>query len=274
MLRAAALSLLVLFSIAVLLPLTRSSAEDNERPAATRRYKRVRRHSRAWWRRYRARLRRQRAALERERALAALRDQQSEAVDKGRAETAISPRAFSATGGVFNDPRGAFSLTMPQGWSSRPVISNGEMRFRLFTPDGRPAGQATLSVVSVSPSGGAALSARARRRMLAGGVQFADLRRTVIDKMVAANGWVINDLEREIGGRRVYVVFAQTAASEDGRAPQAAWVFYFTEMGGRIYSLVTNAPLEFSERIAAESEQVMASFRAARPPSTVETSRY
>jgi hypothetical protein len=90
---------------------------------------------------------------------------------------------------------------------------------------------------------------------------LADLRRTVIDKMIAANGWVTNDLEREINGRRVLLVFAQTAASSDASTPQLSWTFYFTEMEGRIYSLATSVPLEFSDRLALESEQVMASFR-------------
>ncbi len=275
MVRAAVLSLLVLLSLAALLPLTSSLAVENERPAATRRNKRLRRHSRAWWRRYRAHLRRKRAALEREKALAAWREQRGDAPgrDGGSTEAAISPNSYSATGGVFNDPLGLFSLTMPSGWSNRPVTAGGETRFRIYAPDGRAVGQATLAPVSVSASGRGALSARARSRML-GGVLFADLRRTVIDKMVASNGWVLNDLERQIGGRRVFVVLAQTAASPDASTPQQSWTFYFIEMDGRVYSLATNVSLEYSDRIAAESEQVMASFRAGRASTPTETSRY
>jgi hypothetical protein len=36
-------------------------------------------------------------------------------------------------------------------------------------------------------------------------------------------------------------------------------------MDGRIYSLATSAPLEFSDRLAGEAEQVVASFRNNRP---------
>lgn len=262
MLRAAALSLLVLFSITTLLPLAHSSAEgEGSRVAATHRKKRIRRHSRAWWRRYRAHLRRKRAALRRELV-------KSSAPEKSRSDAAtISPSAFYTTGGIYNDPRGAFSLTMPIGWSNRPTAAVGELKFRVYAPDGRAVGQAALSVIQVPASKGRALSARAKARIL-GGVSFADLNRTVIDKMIAANGWVINDLVREINGRRVFIVLAQTAASPDANLPQQSWTFYFTEIDGRIYSLAASAPLEFSDRMAQESEQVMASFRS-RPSSNL-----
>lgn len=259
MLRAAALSLLVLFSIAALLPLAHSSAQqDGSRSSVAHRKKRLRRHSRAWWRRYRAHLqRRRRAALE--------RAQKPGTPEQGRdQEAALSPNASAITGGIYNDPSGLFSLTMPVGWSRRPVWAQGQATFRIYAPDGRRIGQAALSVVQAVASAGSMVSPRARARSL-GGVALADLRRTVIDKMIAANGWVTNDLEREINGRRVFIVLAQTAASPDASTPQQSWSFYFTEMDGRIYSLATSAPLEFSDRLALESEQVIASFRNNRP---------
>jgi hypothetical protein len=264
MVRAAALSLLVLFSIATLLPLAHSTAQDDGSRSFTshRKKKRIRRHSRAWWRRYRAQLRRRRAAAALKRGL-----ENPGAPENIRSDAPLSPKTFYATGGTYNDPRGAFSLTMPIGWSNRPVAAGGELRFRVYAPDGRPVGQAALSVVPAAVSGGNALSARARARAL-GGVSFADLNRTVIDKMIAANGWVINDLVREINGRRVFIVLAQSAAAPDGGVPQQAWTFYFTEMDDRIYSLAVSAPLEFSDRMAQESEQVLASFRL-RPSSTL-----
>jgi hypothetical protein len=256
MLRAAALSLLVLISIATLLPLAHSTAQDGDGRSAASHYrkkKRIRR-SRAWWRRHRAHMRRKRAA-------AALKGEpgKTATLENSRADVAISPKAFYSTGGTYNDPRGVFSLTMPIGWSNRPVAAGGELRFRVYAPDGRPVGQAALSVVPAPASGSNALSAKARARSL-GGVSFADLNRTVIDKMIAANGWVINDMVREINGRRVFIVLAQTAASPETNVPQQSWTFYFTEMDGRIYSLAISAPLEFSDRMTRESEQVMASF--------------
>ena len=256
MLRAAALSLLVLFSIAAMLPLAKSSAHNSASSASHHRKKRIRRHSRAWWRRYRAHLRRKRA-------MQLQNAQKTYAPEQSRDDVALSPNTSAITGGTYNDPRGIFSLTLPGGWT-RSASARGETTFRIYAPDGRPVGRAVLSVVSSVAASDGALTARARARAL-GGVPLADLRRTVIDKMIALNGWVINDLEREINGRRFLVVIAQTAASSDASTPQQSWAFYFTEIEGRIYSLATSAPLEFSDRLALESEQVMASFRAQRP---------
>jgi hypothetical protein len=264
MLRAAALSLMLLVSMAVVLPLVNSTAH-NGRPSVSRKHrKKYRRHSRAWWRRYRARLRRKRlAALRRRRQefafgrLPRVNNPLLPPAGDGRADWA---RAFPSNGGEYNDPRG-LSLTMPGGWSTRPVVADGETRFRVFTRDGRPAGEAFLSYVSPAwTNSNDVLPVRNQRRMLAG-VPFTDLRRLVINRMITANGWVINDFEREIGGRRVFVVLAQTAASSDGRTPPQSWTFYFAELDGRIYSFAASAPPEFADRMAAESEKVLASLR-------------
>ena len=70
MLRAAVLSLIVLVSVATVIPVLDSAAHGN-RTYASKRYKR---HSRAWWRRYRARMRKRRA-MARQRAIAAQKAQ-------------------------------------------------------------------------------------------------------------------------------------------------------------------------------------------------------
>jgi len=132
------------------------------------------------------------------------------------------------------------------------------MKFRTDPVNGAVPGQAALSVVALSRPNPGYLTSREQQRML-GGVSFSDLRRIVIDKMVAAGGWVINDYERELTGHRVLVVTAQTAS--DGRAPEKAWNFYFTEINGRIYSLTTNTPLQSSERMALEAESFISSLQ-------------
>jgi hypothetical protein len=68
-------------------------------------------------------------------------------------------------------------------------------------------------------------------------------------------------MEREIAGRRVYVVLAQTAASADGRTPEQFLTFYFTEFEGRIYSLGVAASRDAADRLNAEAEQVLNSLR-------------
>ena len=88
------------------------------------------------------------------------------------------------------------------------------------------------------------------------------LRRTIIDRMLVEGGWVTNDTEREVDGRRVYVVTAQTG---QGGVARESWTFYFTEVEGRLYSLATNAPVEFSAPLAAGSEQFLGTLRAGRP---------
>jgi hypothetical protein len=267
--RAAVLSLLALIFLAAALPLVRSLAYNN-RAASTQRHARHH-HSRAWWKRHRALLRRKRAAaLKRRQDLLANRDQHGNAPVSG-AEKLLAPNLPPALGGVFTDARG-ISLTLPEDWRNRSSLTDSEMKFQVNAPDGRPAGEASLTPVAAAPvaGNGGLQPVRNQRRMIAG-VPFADLRRIVIDKMVAAGGWVVNDVEREIGGRRVFVVMAQTGDASDSHAPPQAWSFYFTEVDGHIYSFTAHAPLEYSERMAAESEKVMASLHSRKSAAAMET---
>ena len=259
MLRAAALSLLILVSLAVTLPLVDSSAHNSGRPTIGRRHRMKYRHSRAWWRRYRARLRRQREAQRRRQALRRTeRGKSLNAMSDSHKSVASSDKLPVVTN--FKNAVVAPSLALPSGWT-RLASSNGDMKFVFSGQDGRYAGAATLAVVNARASGDISMTARGQRKMLAG-VPVTDLRRTVIDKMIVANGWVVNDIMREIEGKPVFIVLAQTAASNDGRTPQQSWVFFFTEVEGRIYSLTANASSEFSDRIVNEAAQLMASFQA------------
>lgn len=270
--RAAVLSLLLLISMAVALPLVGSLARNSRRAAAHSRHARHH-HSRAWWRRHRAMLKRRRAAaLKRRRAAPttadalARRDQHASVGVLPDINRPLVPNLPPALGGVFTDARG-ITVTLPEGWRNRSSLASGEMKFQVNAPDGRPAGEASLAPVapalaaSSSNGGGIVQPIRTQRRMIAG-VSFTELRRIVIDKMMNAGGWVVNDVEREIGGRRVFVVMAQTGDSNDRRTPPQAWSFYFTEVDGHIYSFSAHAPLEYSDRMAAESERVMASLRS------------
>jgi hypothetical protein len=266
MVRAAALSLLILVSVIVMLPTNDSSAHHNGRSHAGRRSNMNRRHSRAWWRRYRARIRRKRAALRRQQALLKVRRSRVTSLNAmAESHKSTSLPAKLSTVNIAKSPSGPPSPALPNGWSRR-AAANGEMKFIVNAQDGRAVAGASLSVVNAYASvGQPVLTARAQRA-LPGGVAFKELRRTVIDKMVAAGGWVVNDFQREINGRPVYIVLAQTGASSDGRSPQQSWVFYFTEIEGRIYSLATNSLPEFADRMAGESAQLMASLHANSRP--------
>lgn len=271
--------------MAVTLPWPGASAHNKGRAHMHHRH----RHSRAWWRKYRARLRRQRAAIARRRALTAMRghssftESNSFGANTQKGDAAKSMPAFASqrlavssvsTGGVFNDPRNQLSLIMPSGWSGKPVTSNsGETKFKVFAPDGRPAGQAELAVVASSAAPSNIVRPSKERNQMLGGVSFATLRRRVIDRMINEGGWVINDLQKDVNGRRAYVVLAQTPASKDGRTPAQIWTFYFTEVDGRIYSFSTTAPQEFSDQMSQGSEHVISTLRSSAHAFAEETSR-
>jgi hypothetical protein len=72
--------------------------------------------------------------------------------------------------------------------------------------------------------------------------------------MIKENGWVVNDYQKEVGGKKVYVVVAQSPGA--GGQTQSR-MFYFTEVDGRIYSVATNSPTENSGQIADESEKIV-----------------
>ena len=234
MLRKLALSILILVSVIAALPFADSAARGLGRSIEMQR-RHHRRHSRKWWRRHRARMRRLQAARAMAHRDAALKVK----------STVVNPTAVPlATAPVTQ---------LANGWNSLPAAANGAMKFRATA---NPSDQAQLSVVAMSRPNPAYLTNKEQRQMLSG-VSFSELRRTVIDKMIAAGGWVSNDYEREVGGRRVFVVTAQTPA--DGRSSDKSWNFYFTEVNGRIYSLATEANMQSAERMAAEAERFIAS---------------
>ena len=127
-----------------------------------------------------------------------------------------------------------------------------------MSPSGMPEANATLAVAVPASTNGNQLIGREQRNML-GGVSFNELRRTVIDRMINSGGWVVNDRPRDIHGRRVFQVIAQTPATSDGK-PEQVWNFYFTEVDGRIYSLTTHTAGSFTEKLAADAELFLSNF--------------
>jgi hypothetical protein len=236
MLRTVTLSLLMLISVGVMLPFASSTAHGIRQSSVSNHHRRHRRHSRAWWRRHRARLRMRRAALMAHRN-----------APLGSALT-LSNNSVLPTAAL---PK------LPKGWDKPVVANNGEVRFKSQTTAPAPS-QATLSVIARNRPNPGYLTQREERSMLAG-VSFSDLRRTVIEKMINAGGWVINDYQRQVNGARIFVVIAQTPS--DGRSPEKAWNFYFAEIDGKIYSLSLNTPVQYSDRLAAEGEKFISSLR-------------
>jgi len=145
----------------------------------------------------------------------------------------------------------ATSATRPRVVNAvRPVMAPGATKL---------PGQMNLSVVALSRPNPIFLTQREQKKMLAG-VPVADLKRIVIDKMVANGGWVVNDFVRDVNGSRVFVVTARTP--KDALTPEKAWTFYFTEAGGRVYGLTTEAPVEYADRMTTEAERFIESLRA------------
>jgi hypothetical protein len=91
-----------------------------------------------------------------------------------------------------------------------------------------------------------------------GGVPTTQLRREVIDRMIKENGWVVNDYQKDIAGQTVYIVAAQSQTKTGGIQSR---MFYFTEVDGLVYSVMTNSPVQESERLAEESEKVINSLK-------------
>jgi hypothetical protein len=80
--------------------------------------------------------------------------------------------------------------------------------------------------------------------------------------MISENGWVVNDFQKDINGKKVYVVVAQS--QNNGRVSQR--MFYFTEVDGHIYSLATSSNPDSADRISEESEKVINSLQTVKRP--------
>ena len=262
LIRAIALSLALLIGIGAIVPLATEMVEAGPHKVKTYKKHKYKKYSKKWWRQYRAQQRRKRALAARRRAL---RLHQLR-LAKAAAETGkIPPPPALKTVKKTEEP-----VTMlpsgeaaPRGWK-RSVVNGGELVFRVDNASGAQVGSAAISVVG--PAMGETV-VRPRNAALAG-VPTSSLRREVINRMIRENGWVVNDYQKEIGGRTVYVVVAQSQAGSQLQSR----MFYFTEVDGKIYSLSTNTGNNEADRIAEESERVLNSLQA-RPRPTQQAVR-
>lgn len=253
--RAIAFSMALLIGIGTIVPLATNYAEAGPRHHAKhRKHKKYKKYSRAWWRQYHARMKRKRALQARKRALR-LHQLRLARKAAGAKTAPINSKTKAVEVKVAMLPSG---LPAPAGW--KPGGQNGaEVRFRLENGNGVEVGDAAISVVG--PATGDTV-ATGRNRSLAG-VPTNALRREVINRMIAENGWVVNDFQKDVGGKTVYVVVAQSQVA-GGRVQSR--MFYFTEADGRIYSVATRTDASVAERMAAESEKVIQSLQAKPRP--------
>ncbi|MBK7932430.1 MAG: hypothetical protein IPK01_02820 [Acidobacteria bacterium] len=246
--RAIALSLALLVGIGVIVPLATDSVEAGPKRKKKKQVKKYKKYSKKWWRQYRARMARKKAQRKRARALRLRQLRLARAAQAGLPKTSTPrPRSEKAKSTVVSA-----ADTAPKGWN-QAQSSPSELQFRVDDSAGSQVGIASISVVG--PAGDSSTSVKGKS---VGGVSTSALRRDVINKMIRENGWVVNDYQKEIGGRTVYVVAAQSQA-KNGRVQSR--MFYFTEVDGRIYNVATNSPVEQAERLAEESEKVLDSLQ-------------
>lgn len=250
--RVMALFLVMVFSIGIMLPFATDWSEASKPKVHKKKKKKIKKYSKAWWKMYRAKKRRARLLAARRRALAKRR---AEAAARAQNNPAVAQPEAAAPGRAKSmAEKVAAPRPAPVLGKDVPVAAGGsDLEFRVADQNGQQIGSAQLSVIGVAmPQNEEGQSEKTRKQMLAG-VPVSALRRTVIDRMIKENGWIVNDYHREVDGRRVFVVVAQ---SSNGGATQSRQ-FYFTEVDGRIYSLSTNAPADYSDKVASDSEKLL-----------------
>ncbi|HKS08517.1 MAG TPA: hypothetical protein VJS13_03155 [Pyrinomonadaceae bacterium] len=299
MLRTIAIALILVLSVGVMLPFS-NSAHGVRQSVQVSKKRHYRYRSRAWWRRYRARLRQKRAAAAQ---LAAHRNQMlslpknipvGDLSAVGGPSVPVLPETSLGVSTLPAPPAYATPVAKPavaantqpivvtaesqpvaatanvQAAHANPVSQTrprvvGNLNAAVKSPVAKLPGQMSLSVVALSRPNPVFLTSREEKSMLAG-LPVADLRRIVIDKMVAAGGWVTNDFIHEVNGKRMFVVMARTPG--DTLTPERAWTFYFTEAGGRIYGLTTDSSLEFADRMSNEAERYIETLRTKAEPAS------
>lgn len=262
MIRAIVLSIALLFGLGTTLVLTTDYTEaESQRPRKQHKKKQVRyrKYSRQWWRTYRQRQRRQQAIAQRRRAMRLRQIRLNRQRQNTQANQNSSNRTNqNTTVAVTTQTLLPSGETAPQGWKQANV-SSSELQYRVEDDNGATIGSASISLVGAATNVENNATSNTRNKTL-GGISTNSLRSTVIDRMVKENGWVVNDYQKEINGKKVYVVVAQ---SETNGAIQSR-VFYFTEVDGKIYSVSTVAPKASAERITQESEKLIDSLQRAK----------
>jgi len=248
LIRAIALSLALVFGAAVIVPVATESVEAGKTKKKRYAKKKYKKYSKQWWRQYRAQQRRKKAMQARRRALR-LRQ-----IRLAKVRRVSQPRVAAATKPVTADKPSSTAMlpsgqTAPAGW--QPGSQSGSEV--MFSVDG---GRGTAAISVVGPANGETVDTGRNRTV--GGVPTSALRREVINRMIQENGWVVNDFQKEVGSKKVYVVVAQSQGA-GGRLNSR--MFYFTEVDGRIYSLATNTNVDSADRIAEESEKVLNSLQ-------------
>ena len=258
MLRAIALSIALLFGIGTIIPLATNYAEAGQkykRHKKKREWKGVKKYSKRWWQLYRRQERRKKARAQARRALRLRQIRLANArktMENGDSQNNVA-RTRQTAGTDSSRAVLPSGQSAPKDWK-RGQMNGGVVQYQVEGSNGSQIGSASIAVVGPALGG----QPDTTRSKTVGGVATSSLRRTVIDKMVGEEGWVVNDFQKEIGGKNVYVVVAQSPGT--GNVVQSR-LFYFTEVDGKIYSVATNAPADNSMKLEQESEKVVNSLQ-------------
>lgn len=276
MLRAIVLSVALFIGLGALIPLATDYAEAGQKKQKKSKKRSAKKYSKEWWRAYRARkkgdssLEKRKEAM-RLRTLRLAKEREEEIAKNGgkwikvttwngenwtsknewiamtsQDPTVPVPDAMAVTSEIVKETPTAQAKTRREKRTMQ--TANAEAQFKVNNRAGEELGSASITIV------GAATGDDANRAKSLSGVSTSSLRRTVIDQMIRENGWVVNDYQKEVGGKKVYVVVAQSPGL--GGMTQSR-MFYFAEVDGRIYSVATNSPTEKSGQIADESEKIV-----------------
>ena len=251
--KAISLSLAIAVGVTAIVPLATNTVEASaQQQVRKKRTVRFKKYSKQWWRAYRQRAGRRDSLNARRRSL---RLRQIRLANARKMSEGTQPSANPAMGktSYFNNTASAMLPSgepAPRNWKSG--VSNGEeAQYNVIGDNGMSLGSAAITVVG--PAIGT--DSDSLRSKTIGGVATNALRRTVIDRMVREDGWVVNDYQKEVGGKRVYVVVAQ---SNSAAGAVRSRLFYFTEADGRIYSLAINASGDSTgDSLEAESEKAI-----------------
>ena len=251
--RAIALSLAIVVGLTTILPFVTTGVEAGPHKRAKKKAKKYKKYSKQWWRAYHQRSKKQSALNARKRMLR-LRQIRLANAAKASENSGLNQTKLAQTGKKsFVEDTSAAMLPSgepaPKGWK-RGTSSMGEVNYIVVSDSGANLGSAAISVV------GQAVGADNNKSV--GGVATSALRRTVIDRMIKEDGWVVNDFQKELAGKKVYVVVAKSTGA--GGSVQSR-LFYFTEADGRIYSVATNAPNDNSRKLEEESEKAIVSLQ-------------
>lgn len=249
LIRAIALSIALVIGVGVIIPLATETTEAGPHHSKYKKHRKYRKYSKAWWRQYHRRQRARRAMAARRRALRLQQLRMAEARKSEKSNAPEKKEIIKTSATVEPASLLPSGEEAPRGWK-KTSATPGELKFGVTDSSGQTVGSASISVV------GPAMADGSSRNSLSG-VPTASLRREVINRMVSENGWVVNDFQKEINGKKVYVVVAQS--QNGGRV--SSRMFYFTEVDGRIYTVTTTSSPDAADRLSDETEKVINSLQ-------------